>query len=70
MLLFINLKRITLPWLAYLFNVGSTVERTSVERSVKFADDSIERERNCCLTSTEASRPIRDGDEWERGTEE
>ena len=21
----------------------------------------------CCLTSTEASRPIRDGDEWEKG---
>ena len=25
------------------------------------------RERNCCLTSTEASRPIRDGDEGEMG---
>ena len=25
-----------------------------------------ERERLCCLTSTEASRPIRDGDEWEK----
>ena len=24
----------------------------------------------CCLTSTEARRPIRDADEWERGTEE
>ena len=24
----------------------------------------------CCLTSTEASRPIRNGDEWERGKEE
>ena len=24
----------------------------------------------CCLTSTEARRPVRDGDEWERGTEE
>ena len=24
----------------------------------------------CCLTSTEARRPIRDGDERERGTEE
>jgi len=24
----------------------------------------------CCLTSTEARRPIRDGDEWECGTEE
>ena len=23
--------------------------------------------RNCCLTSTEANRPIRDGDEWEKG---
>ena len=23
--------------------------------------------RICCLTSTEASRPIRDGDEWEKG---
>ena len=21
----------------------------------------------CCLTSTEARRPIRDGDEWEKG---
>ena len=27
-------------------------------------------ERLCCLTSTKASRPIRDGDEWKRGTEE
>ena len=26
-----------------------------------------ERERLCCLTSTEASRPIRDRDEWEKG---
>ena len=26
-----------------------------------------ERERLFCLTSTEASRPIRDGDEWEKG---
>ena len=26
-----------------------------------------ERENICCLTSTEASRPIRDGDEWEKG---
>ena len=26
-----------------------------------------ERERLCCLMSTEASRPIRDGDEWEKG---
>ena len=24
----------------------------------------------CCLTSTEARRPVRDRDEWERGTEE
>ena len=24
----------------------------------------------CCLTSMEARRPIRDGDEWEKGTEE
>ena len=24
----------------------------------------------CCITSTEARRTIRDGDEWERGTEE
>ena len=24
----------------------------------------------CCLTSTEAVRPIRDGDEWEKGKEE
>ena len=29
-----------------------------------------ERERLCCLTSMEARRPIRDGDEWERGKEE
>ena len=27
-------------------------------------------ERFYCLTSTEASRPIRDGDEWEKGKEE
>ena len=26
-----------------------------------------ERERLCCLTSTEARRPIRDGDEWQKG---
>ena len=24
-------------------------------------------ERFCCLTFTEASRPVRDGDEWEKG---
>ena len=25
------------------------------------------RERLCCLTSTEARRPVRDGNEWEKG---
>ena len=29
---------------------------------------STERERLCCLTSTEARRPVRDGDEWEKGS--
>ena len=30
-------------------------------------DREKEKERICCLAATEASRPIRDGDEWEKG---
>ena len=28
---------------------------------------SVFEKRNCCLTSMEANRPIRDVDEWEKG---
>ena len=39
-------------------------------RKVRFNVALRPRETNCCLTSTEARWPIRDGDEWEKGVKE
>ena len=36
-------------------------------RKVRFNVALRPRETNCCLMSTEARWPIRDGDEWEKG---
>ena len=49
--------------------VTSGLSFTSVLRvgGAHWLMDERERERLCCLMSTEARRPIRDGDEWEKG---
>jgi len=46
--LFINIQ--TRLWFAYLFNIDSTVQLISVERSVNFTDDSRRTGKDCHVT--------------------
>ena len=46
----LNSKRLTLFWLAYLFNFESAVELNSIEKSAKFTDDSSRAGKSCHVT--------------------